>query len=296
MAGGARDSRRYLQALLGAEGMQVRVAADPGADDLAAPVPDLVLAHDEVPGSALALLARLRARPTTAAVPVVVLGGPAGASARALAAGADDVLPAPYDAFELVARVRALLRRTADALAASPLTGLPGNHRIDAEIAGRAARGRPYAVCHVDLDEFKSFNDAYGFSRGDEVLLLAARQLQAAAEQTAGAPPFVGHVGGDDFVVVCAPEQAEPLCARAVAGFDAAVAALYDPADAARGWLDVVDRRGARRRHALVSVSVGIAVSDGSPRDRRAVVAAASEMKGVAKSTAGSALAVDRRS
>ncbi len=291
---------RHLRAVLEAEVLDVTVVADvPAALASAARrVPDLVVVDDEVPpDGGLALLRLLRSAPSTAAVPVVLLSAAGGAADRsvALASGADDHLAKPFDTFELVARLRATLRRTADARAASPLTGLPGNARIDREVAERAARGRPYAVCHVDLDEFKSFNDAYGFQRGDGLLLLAASRLQLAAA-TAGAPaPFVGHVGGDDFVVVCTPEQAEPLCARAAAAFDDAVAALYDPAHAAAGGLEAVDRRGVLRRHPLVSVSIGVALADGSPRDHRAVVAAAGEMKTVAKGTPGSTVAVDRR-
>ena len=95
--------------------------------------------------------------------------------------------------------------------------------------------------------------------------------------------------------VVCTPEQAEPMCAELVKAFDDAVPGFYDPDDVVRGFLEVTDRRGELRQHPLVSVSVGVALYTGGDRDHRAVIAAASEMKGVAKTQAGSVVAVDRR-
>jgi GGDEF domain-containing protein len=106
----------------------------------------------------------------------------------------------------------------------------------------------------------------------------------------------VGHVGGDDFVVVCEQEQAEPLCRRVVHLFDSEVRAKHDHNDVDRGYLEVVDRQGVVRRSPLVSISVGIALSGRrSYRDHREVVAVATEMKAVAKATPGSSIAVDRR-
>ncbi|MCA1721612.1 MAG: diguanylate cyclase response regulator, partial [Actinobacteria bacterium] len=96
-------------------------------------------------------------------------------------------------------------------------------------------------------------------------------------------------------VLVCTPDQAEPMCASLVKAFDDVVPSFYDPADAQRGFLDITDRRGEPRRHPLVSVSIGVAIYTGGDRDHRAVVAAASEMKGVAKAKSGSVVAVDRR-
>lgn len=243
------------------------------------------------------LVRELRANPPTASLPVIVLTDQDSPQERVvgLTAGADDYVVTPFDTLELVARINGTLRRTADIRALSPLTGLPGNHRIDVEVATRASAGQPYALCHVDLDEFKGFNDAYGFQRGDELLLLLAACLQRAVSRAGHPVPFLGHVGGDDFVVVCTPEQAEPLCREALEEFGALSPARYDPADASRGYLEVTDRRGELRRIQLVSVSVGVAADRTGERDFRAVVAAATEMKKVAKSHAGSYVAVDRR-
>jgi diguanylate cyclase (GGDEF)-like protein len=292
---------RFLCQVLVEEDYEVDVLED-GVTTLersAAVRPDLVLlslAHQAV--DAVEVVRDLRANPTTASLPVIVLTDRDSAQERVvgLTAGADDYVVTPFDTLELVARINGTLRRTADIRALSPLTGLPGNHRIDVEVASRAAAGEPYALCHVDLDEFKGFNDAYGFQRGDELLLLLASCLQRAVAQAGHPVPFLGHVGGDDFVVVCTPEQAEPLCREALAEFDSLSPARYDRVDAERGYLEVIDRRGEQRRQPLASVSVGVAVDRAGDRDFRAVVAAATEMKKVAKAHTGTYVAVDRRS
>jgi PleD family two-component response regulator len=291
---------RFLAQDLELEGYTVDLLED-GRETLARAAvlrPDLVLLGAEMPGcDGVDVLRQLRANPPTASLPVILLTGRDSAADKVLglAAGADDYVVKPFDPLELVARIGGTLRRTADFRALSPLTGLPGNHRIDVEIASRAASGKPYAVCHVDLDEFKGFNDAYGFQRGDELLLLLAACLQRAVMRAGQPAAFLGHVGGDDFVVVCTPDQAEELCDRAVKEFEPSSASHYEPLDVQRGWLEVVDRRGDPRQQPLVSVSVGVAAYHGGDRDFRAVVAAATEMKSVAKSVQGSWVAVDRR-
>jgi diguanylate cyclase (GGDEF)-like protein len=294
------DIRRFVELNLRLEGYRVMTAAD-GAMALAmvaTDVPDLVLLDVMMPGmDGIEVTRRLRADSRTATMPIVMLTAKSMTADRVLGltAGADDYIIKPFDTLELVARVRSTLRRNAEARAVSPLTSLPGNVRIEDEIAGRVASGAPFAVAYLDLDNFKAFNDAYGFLRGDQVILLLAMALRRAVAGTEP-PPFVGHVGGDDFVLVCEPEQVESLCSGAVEYFDEHVAALHDPDDVARGGLEIADRQGAIRRFPLVSVSVGVATSERRQfDDYREVVTVATEMKGVAKGEVGSAIAVDRR-
>jgi diguanylate cyclase (GGDEF)-like protein len=240
---------------------------------------------------------RLRADSRTATLPIIMLTAKTLSADRVLGltTGADDYIIKPFDTLELVARVRSTLRRNAEARAVSPLTSLPGNVRIEDEIAGRVASGSPFAVAYLDLDNFKAFNDAHGFLRGDKVILLLATALRRAIVGVAP-PAFIGHVGGDDFVLVCRPDQVEDLSRSAVGYFDDHVPALHDYVEVARGHLETVDRLGVMRQYPLVSVSVGVATSERrSFKDYREVVVVATEMKGVAKGEIGSAIAVDRR-
>ena len=294
------DIVRFVEMNLRLEGYRVLTAHDglEALDMVAAEVPDLVLLDVMLPGvDGVEVTRRLRADSRTATLPIIMLTAKTLTADRVLGltTGADDYIIKPFDTLELVARVRSTLRRNAEARAVSPLTSLPGNIRIEDEIAGRVSSGSPFAVAYLDLDNFKAFNDAHGFLRGDQVILLLATALRRAVVG-AQPPAFIGHVGGDDFVLVCRPEQVEDLSFAAVEYFDEKSVALNDPADVARGYLQVVDRKGVMRDYPLVSVSVGIATSERRRfGDYREVVLVATEMKGVAKGEIGSAIAVDRR-
>ncbi|MCW2673631.1 MAG: response regulator receiver modulated diguanylate cyclase [Frankiales bacterium] len=290
------DVARHLGGELRSRGHEVEQVRSAAAVDRAmASRPDLLVL--EAGGHSAEVVRQLRADPMTAWLPIVVLTERADAVGRALllASGADDCVTAPYDPLELTARIEGTLHRMADIRSLSPLTGLPGNHRIEVEVATRAASRQPFALCHVDLDEFKGFNDAYGFQRGDQLLLLLAACLQRAVQRSGDPGAFLGHVGGDDFVVVCKPESAESLCGSVLDEFGRLSLAHYDEADAGRGHLRTVDRRGELRCQPLVSVSVGMAVHRGGPADHRRLVAIATEMKAVAKRQPGSYIALDRR-
>jgi diguanylate cyclase (GGDEF)-like protein len=246
----------------------------------------------------LDLTRRLRADPMNSALPIIMLTakGLSVDKVLGLTAGADDYLVKPFDTSELVARVRSMLRRAQEFREVSPLTGLPGNNRIFREIADRVRGGLEYAVCYVDIDRFKSVNDAYGFGRGDDFIAVLAQCLHRAVVDVAPPPAFLGHVGGDDFVVVCAPQQVNKITAQAVVDFEGAADKLYDPIDVERGYLELVDRRGHVQRPNLVTLSVGVAVSTSRQfADPREVISVANEMKSVAKKHDGSYVSYDRR-
>jgi diguanylate cyclase (GGDEF)-like protein len=296
-----RDVATFIETNLRIEGFDVLVAHD-GAEALElinAELPDLALVDVMMPKlDGIEVVRRLRSTAATASLPVIMLTAKSLPSDKVigLTAGADDYMVKPFDTLELVARVRSTLRRNADMRAVSPLTGLPGNHRINDEIELRTASTDGFAVCHVDLDNFKAFNDRYGWLRGDDVIELLASTLKLAGAEAGAPAPFIGHVGGDDFVVVCTPEQVETLCRSTVDRFDAGVVALHEAADVERGFLSVVDRQGHERHYPLTSVSIGVATTERRRyTDHRDVVAVANEMKTVAKARAGSAVAIDRR-
>jgi diguanylate cyclase (GGDEF)-like protein len=295
------DIARFVEVNLTLEGYSVLLAHD-GKEALALieeHQPALAIVDLMMPKvDGLQLTSRLRANPLTSAMPIIMLTarGQTADKVMGLTTGADDYLVKPFDTMELVARVRATLRRNQEAREISPLTGLPGNTRILREISDRVNSGIDYAVCHIDIDRFKSVNDVYGFARGDEFISALARALHRAVVEVGLPPAFIGHIGGDDFIVVCSPEQVYPLTERAVVDFEAAADALYDPADAERGYAEVIKRNGEIQRAALVTLSIGVAVSTNRRiADPREIVSIASEMKTVAKGHDGSYVAMDRR-
>ncbi len=291
-----------LRVELRASGFEVRTAEN-GVDALDAALascPDLVLADVMMPGmNGFELVRSLRRDPRTEDVSIVMLtarGLPAD-KLEGLTAGADDYVVKPFDNEELVARIRGVLRRAKYMRSQSPLTGLPGNVRIEDEIQARLDEREPFALMYLDLDNFKAYSDRYGFDRGDTVLRTTGHLIRDAARAVGGPATFIGHVGGDDYVVVCAPEQAFPIGEEVVARFAEEVPAFYDLEDRERGFIESKDRRGQVQRFPLLSISIGIASSATRSFVHRAeVVAVATEMKGHAKRTQGSSIAVDRRS
>jgi diguanylate cyclase (GGDEF)-like protein len=293
------DIAGFVEMSLQVEGYDVMVAHD-GLGALRAVrsyVPDLVILDVMMPDiDGVEVTRRLRADPVNSALPIIMLTakGQTPEKVIGLQAGADDYLVKPFETMELIARVQNTLRRNREFREVSPLSGLPGNHRILREVSDRLKAGRPFAVCYCDIDGFKAVNDAYGFARGDEfIVTLAQKLLEAVSSRTAA---FVGHVGGDDFVVICDPEDVRPLTEEAVIEFEKASDALYDEEDRHRGYVTVKSRREGPRDVGLVTVSVGVALSSRRHyTDPRQIIADATEMKGVAKGQPGSYVAVDRR-
>lgn len=175
----------------------------------------------------------------------------------------------------------------------NPLTGLPGNRAIDRELRRRLEIGEAFVVLYADLDAFKSFNDRYGFDRGDHVLRFTARVIQEAAQAAPGT--FFGHVGGDDFVLAAPKHLAEGIAREAIRRFDAGIAEFYDPEDRERGYVVGHDRQGLETRipiTGLTIVGVPVAARLASPL-RIGEVAA--ELKTAAKRVSGSTFMMDRR-
>jgi diguanylate cyclase (GGDEF)-like protein len=293
---------RLLEIELRAAGYDVRVAADGAMAFEAAQerCPDLVLADVMMPNmDGFELTRRLRQDPRTASVSVIMLTA-RGLSADKLegfAIGADDYIVKPFDTPELLARIRGVLRRSRDTRTQSPLTGLPGNVRIEEEIDTRIDRNEAFAILYADLDHFKAYNDHYGFLRGDQVIQTTAKLIGDAAREATGNKAFVGHVGGDDFVVVVSPDQAEGVAEAIVSAFDAAAPGFYDDIDRERGYVEVTNRRGELQRFGMITVSIGVASTERRTFQHYAeAVALATEMKQYTKGSSSSSWAMDRRS
>jgi len=294
------DIARFVEVNLRSAGYEVSVAGD-GEEALerAAEIrPDLVLLDVMMPRlDGFEVAQRLRKNPQTTNTSIIMLTAKALSSDKVtgLQSGADDYIIKPFDPIELLARVKGTLRRAKEMRNLSPLTGLPGNIRIQEEIERQVREHRPFAVLYVDLDNFKTYNDKYGFVRGDRLIQGTARMIQDAvmANDRDG---FVGHVGGDDFVAVVEPDMAEDVATFVCERFDRDRSLYYEDDDLERGFVRMEDRKGVEQDIPLVTVSVGIATTS-----KRAfahygeAVAVATEMKQFAKRDGGSSYAVDRR-
>ena len=244
------------------------------------------------------ILAALRADFRTRLIPVVFLTVRDSLQDKVehLLAGADDYVTKPFVPEELIARLRAVMSRSTTARELSPLTGMSGNSDILREISRRLAQHERFTVLYPDIDSFKSYNDHYGFLRGDDVIKTLATIILEVLEQNYSPQHFAGHVGGDDFVILTDPSIAETLANEITRRFDAASPALYDPADRLQGWIESKERSGGTVRSPMVSVSIGIVNAEpGSYASAAALAARAAEVKGVAKRMPGSKWVLDRR-
>lgn len=194
--------------------------------------------------------------------------------------------------------VRQLLKKVSEhkllhARYANPLTFLPGNVPIYREIDRLLAKAANFAVAYLDLNHFKPFNDLYGYSKGDAVLQLLAEILQ---QHVLGTEHFIGHIGGDDFVLITAAELAEPLCASILTQFAARIPAYYAYEDAQKGGITALSRTGESSFYPLLSLAIGIALPDPLQcQNHHDVAAISTAAKSEAKKLGGNALFVSRR-
>ena len=294
------EARASIDVELRKAGAEVIVATD--GDEALARVadvhPDVVVLDAAAPKTdAYEVCRRLRSEPSTESIAVVVLvdRSIADDALAQIAMGANDYVVKPFDTVELRMRVASALRTKPETTALNPLTYLPGNVQVQRELERRTHEQAPFALMYVDVDNFKSFNDHYGFLRGDKAIKLEA-DCTADAVRRHARRSFVGHVGGDDIVAIVDAPAAEPIARDIVAAWDRRVLPLYDPDDARRGYVEVADRLGELRRWPIATISIGIATNVHRPlQSHWEASEIAAEMKRYAKRLPGSGYAFDRR-
>jgi diguanylate cyclase (GGDEF)-like protein len=264
--------RAILKLQLEKEGYEVLTAAD-GVDGLSAVV--------------------------TANIPVIMLTARFELKDRlkCLSDGANDYMTKPYEVDELLIRVRNLLMWSRTQRDANPLTGLPGNVAIEKEFQHRVANKETFAFLYLDIDHFKAFNDYYGYRKGDEALGHLADLLVAAVRDNGSPGDFVGHVGGDDFVVIGTPKTAQEVVRGLLDEFDRTVPDLYDAHAREQGFIEVSDRRGRLKRFPIMTLTVAGVTNEGRQlRHVGEICDIAAELKHVGKQYERSVLVWERRS
>ncbi|WP_428897333.1 diguanylate cyclase (GGDEF) domain-containing protein [Parelusimicrobium proximum] len=206
----------------------------------------------------------------------------------------DDYLNKPADADEIVARIKLLIRRSKQKLDSNPLTRLPGNPSIQAAVEARIQSGATFAVLYLDLNNFKAYNDKYGFEAGDKVLKKVADIISSSAGLDDNA--FIGHVGGDDFVVVSSYEKAEEIAQKVIDELEAVKKSFYCEDDRNNGYMISHNRRGETQNFPLLSIGIGVVHNTRRPLTSFAMVSSiATELKALAKRHDGSYYVFDRR-
>jgi len=211
--------------------------------------------------------------------------------------GVDDFILKPFSAIHLQLRVALNFRRNEERIQANPLTKLPGNIAIEQEIRRRIEQNETFAVCYIDIDNFKAFNDAYGFDRGDDVLLQTANIIRRSADLLGPkAKVFVGHIGGDDFLVMLDIKYDQPFARECIKEFDRVAPTYYKSEDQERGTISVKNRKGRTAKFPLMTLSIA-SISDENRRFEGPahVAQIAAEVKSFLKTQPGSNFLQDRR-
>lgn len=231
-------------------------------------------------------------------LPVIMVTGKGDISDKVngIDSGADDYVVKPFEPKELLARIRMILRRTESDLEANPLTRLPGNVSILNELSRRLEKKSLFSVCYIDLNKFKAYNDKYGFEHGDEVIRESARILIRATQQFGNKDDFIGHIGGDDFVIVTTPEVTDNLCKKIIEDFDNTVPGFYSEKDRKSGFIVAKDRKGQEQKIPLLSISIGVVSNEFRKIEHVAQVGEiGAELKTLAKNSETSNYVKDRR-
>jgi diguanylate cyclase (GGDEF)-like protein len=261
------DIRDILKLTLAEENYEVLEAKD-GEEALkmiAAKPLDLVLLDYRIPKiDGREVCRRVKKDLLLRHLPIILVTGKGDISDKVtgIDAGADDYVVKPFEPKELLARIRMILRRTERDLEANPLTRLPGNVSILNELARRLESNALFAVCYIDLDKFKAYNDKYGFEHGDEVIRETARILIRSMQEEGNPDDFIGHIGGDDFVIVTTPAVSDNLCKKIIDFFEKAVPSFYTPADQKKGYIIAHARQGKEQKIPLLSISIGVVTNE----------------------------------
>ena len=178
----------------------------------------------------------------------------------------------------------------------SPLTGLPGNVQIHAELKKRLANKEEFSVLYLDLDNFKAYNDVYGFLKGDQIIKFTADIITASVHEAYQEGTFVGHIDGDDFVAIIPGTNSEKLCQTIISQFDSRVLSFFTPEDAEKGYIEVPNRKGIIEQFPLTSISIGVVVANTNRfYNILEIGEVGAQVKHAAKSVAGSSYAIDKR-
>jgi len=282
-------------------GFEVVTATD-GAEAMKAVFetnPDIIVLDYNMPRkNGLEVAQDLKNNPLFAHIPIIIVTayGEKHAKLKGLSMGIDDYLIKPVDADELVARIRMILKRNKQVLDTNPLSKLPGNPSIQARVEREIQKGGTFAVLYLDLNNFKAYNDIYGFEAGDRIIKATANLLVKLTIQNENSEDFIGHIGGDDFIVVTSYERSEELAKRIVTSFDEIAPSFYSKADRERGHIVATDRQGNIRKFPFLSIAIGIVHNSTRPLNSFAQVSnIGTELKKGAKASDKSHYIVDRR-
>ncbi len=226
--------------------------------------PNLLILDLNIPGlSGKEVLSKIRNDTRTMMMPVIVITGYESFldKIQGLKMGADDYINKPFNINEVLFKANNLIQRQIFALASNPLTEMPGAPVIEKLANDKIQRNEPFAFMYIDIDNFKAYNDAYGYLKGDQ----AIKKISEILKNMYDSFPdnyFAGHIGGDDFVVICSVNDSEKIADTLAFNFDNYIQNIYREEDFKKGCIESVDREGKIKKFSLMSLSIAIVTNE----------------------------------
>ena len=264
-------------------------------------IPSLIIINeDEIDENIIEICKKIRSKKDNSITPIIVISSKKDKEHRieVLKECVEHYIKAPIDKEYLYYTIKNVIRLLDTNRRVSPLTGLPGNVQIQAEMKKRLLNKEDFVMLYLDLDNFKAYNDVYGFLNGDEIIKFTARTIVNNIDKlSVSGNTFVGHIGGDDFVaIVSEQDDYEAICQNIIAEFDKEVVKFFTEEDIQRGYLEVPNRKCVLEQFPLTSISIGVVVAHaGRFHNVLEIGEVGAQVKHLAKTTIGSAYSIDRR-
>ena len=262
-------------------------------------IPDIIIIdEDNLKRNTIDVCKMIRSYNDNTITPIIVISSNVdkGHRLEILKSSVEYFIEKPFDEQYLYYTIKNLIRLMQTNRRISPLTGLPGNVQIQIELKKRLLRKRNFAVLYLDLDNFKEYNDIYGFIKGDEVIKYTARNVLKIIHQYNLEETFVGHIGGDDFVAIVSQTDYEKLCQDILINFENGIEKYFSKEDIERGYLEVANRKGIIEQFPLTALSIGVVtVEPGEYQNILEIGEIGAQVKHIAKTQIGSSYAINRR-
>ncbi len=258
----------------------------------------IVINEDAIDRDVVDLCRKIRKDEDNTITPVIVVSSKSDKEHRIkiMQESVEYFIKKPVDEQYLYHTVKNLNRLLTSNRRMSPLTGLPGNVQIHAELKKRISKRETFCVLYLDLDNFKAYNDVYGFLKGDEIIEFTADTILTCIHNSGFQENFVGHIGGDDFVAIIPGSECDKICQQILAYFDKGVSKFFTEEDLEKGYIEVANRRGIIEQFPLTSLSIGVVVADsGRFHNILEIGEVGAQVKHAAKSVMGSSYAIDKR-
>lgn len=264
-------------------------------------IPSLIIINeDRIEENIIEVCKKIRLNEDNSITPIIVISSNKEKEHRieVLKECVEHYIKAPIDNEYLYYTIKNVIRLLDTNRRVSPLTGLPGNVQIQAEMKKRLLNKENFVMLYLDLDNFKAYNDVYGFLNGDEIIKFTARTIADNIDKLSiSSNTFVGHIGGDDFVAIVSDEDNyEAICQNIIAEFDQGILEYFNEDDIERGYLEVPNRKCIIEEFPLTSISIGVVVvNKGRFHNVLEIGEVGAQVKHLAKTMPGSAYVIDRR-